>query len=99
MPNHRQHSQESRLTGGGYHGDTTSSGSRFPRAIVRYRLPMSVVFNQRGPQFPPRARYFLFIGRLIACHPPIASPVARSRGTREQSEPAGSNCLHCADLR
>lgn len=48
-------------------------GPRFPRAIVRYRLPMSVVFSRRGPQFPPRARYFLFIGRLIACPSPLLS--------------------------
>ena len=48
-------------------------GPRFPRAIVRYRLPMSVVFSRRGPQFPPRARYFLFIGRLIACPSPLPS--------------------------
>lgn len=53
------------------------AGPRFPRAIVRYRLPMSVVFSRRGPQFPPRARYFLFIGRLIACPSP---PSIRSRG-------------------
>lgn len=34
---------------------------------------MSVVFSRRGPQFPPRARYFLFIGRLIACPSPLLS--------------------------
>lgn len=70
--NHRQY------PGGKGTGEWTSQkrdivGPRFPRAIVRYRLPMSVVFSRRGPQFPPRARYFLFIGRLIACPSPLLS--------------------------
>lgn len=45
-----------------------STEVRFPRAIVRYRLPMSVVFSRLRPAVSSGrlARYFLFIARLIA---------------------------------
>lgn len=40
-----------------------STGVRFPRAIVRYRLPMSVVFSRlRSAEFPP------WTGALFSVH-------------------------------
>lgn len=45
-----------------------STEVRFPRAIVRYRLPMSVVFSRLrlAVSSGGLVHYFLFIARLIA---------------------------------
>lgn len=101
-------SRRSCATRGWYYAPSPMSGVRFPRAIVWYRLPMSVVFSRLGTRsfLDARVRYFLFIARLIArsvpyailsSHPRIFRTSALRRFSRFRLGAAGSNCLHCTD--
>jgi len=88
-------SAETRIRDAGMILRIPSTEVRFPRAIVRYRLPMSVVFSRLRPAVSSM-RYFLFIARLIARSASLLRSLLLSFFLSRR-EWAGSNCLHCTD--
>jgi len=84
-------SAETRVRDAGMILRAPSTEVRFPRAIVRYRLPMSVVFSQLRPAVSSAGWCAIFCSLLVLSH---ARPLSFFLSRREW---AGSNCLHCTD--